>query len=204
MMRTFELGPRRGLPWLCLGLAFTLAACPGEGTSDTGSNATETGTETGPGDATNDSSGDPTTAMTSEMSGQPSTGEPPTDCDPPCEDGEVCVEGTCMGAGDSTGQPAECGTTFTTNDPACDECWQASCCMALQACYGDETVVGPTPCAQVDACIELWCTEAMDMMTLQTCVDENCPDLSGEVGVWFGLTLCTFNNCNEICNPEER
>jgi hypothetical protein len=200
MMRTFERGPWLGLPLLWLGLTFTLAACPGNGTSDTGSDATETGgTETGPGDTTLDPSGGTTTAMT----GQPSTGEPPGACDPPCEDGEVCIDGTCMSDSDSTGPAPECSTNFTTDDPACDACWQANCCSALQACYGDETVIGPTPCAQVNACIDLYCVDAMDMMSLQMCVDESCPALSDQVGLWFGLTLCGFLECDEICNPEE-
>lgn len=187
-------------------MALILTGCPGgDGTSDTGetgADPTETSaTETGPGEATSDPTNDPTDAMTSGMSGNPSTGDPPADCDPPCEDGEVCVEGTCMGASDSTGQPTECGTNFTTEDPACDQCWKDNCCTELQACWGDETQMGSTPCSSLDACINESCLDAMDLMSLQMCVDESCPELAGEVNLWYGVTLCGFTNCDEICNP---
>ena len=169
-------------------LAPTTTADPTGGGGDTDAMS---GTADGTANATtpaDDSAGDDMMATT----------DPPATCNPPCENGAQCIAGQCIGGGD-TGMPVECGTNVGTGNMACDDCSHANCCMEVQACFGDETVVMATPCLELNNCIATNCTMATNAMELQTCIDTNCPDLAGELGNWLAFNNCVFTNCQAQC-----
>ena len=94
--------------------------------------------------------------------------------------GEQCIAGNCVGGmddgGSDTGMPAECGTNVMLMDPECNDCVQGACCMQMQACFGDETVVEPTPCFELNNCITMNCAEAATAQELMDCVNMSCAE----------------------------
>jgi len=124
-------------------------------------------------------------------------------CDPACAPGEQCIAGNCVGGmddgGSETGTPGECGTNVSTMNAECDACAQDSCCMQLQACFGDETVMMNTPCLDLNNCIAMNCAEAATAEELQTCVDEMCMENAGEFQTWVAFISCVGMNCMMQC-----
>ena len=195
--------------WIGLsGLTLALAGCPGDdsGTSDTMattmSPTTSTTNSTNPTTDTTDGA----TGNAESSTGAGSTGEDTTGgvtCDPPCEAGQMCVSGTCFDVDDSSSgePPAECGLGVMLQfpNPACGDCLAANCCMQLQGCFGDETVMMETECLQLNNCIFMNCQGVMPA-DLQMCIQDNCGDFAGSLQDWIGYQMCAGANCAADCS----
>ncbi|MEM9453315.1 MAG: hypothetical protein AAGF11_03995 [Myxococcota bacterium] len=201
--------------WIGLtGLVVALAGCPGDDSNgDTMANPTTMDPTT----TTNPTTGtDPTTSGSGADSttGGGESSSTGAMCDPPCEAGEVCVEGICLmevGESSSSGgeessssgaPPAMCGLGVNLMFPTamCGECAEAMCCMELQACFGDETVMEPTACTQLNACINTNCGEAATLPALQMCVDENCAETADALNGFLGYVNCVGTSCAAACS----
>jgi hypothetical protein len=162
---------------------------PTNGSAETGTTDPSAGTEdTGPADTG-------TTDPTAE------TGNECTAMDE-CIDDSMCAGGMCIGCicvgGGETGT-GECGTNVSTMNAACDDCTHANCCPEVQGCFGDETVMGETPCLQLNNCIAMSCGTAMTLEDLQMCIEMNCPDLAGELETFLMFNACAGMNCAAEC-----
>jgi hypothetical protein len=104
--------------------------------------------------------------------------------------------GTGPGACDpgvSLGQTCQ---NITTNDPTCDACMRASCCAAVDACFGD------TNCAGLQVCVTNFCPNIIDQMQFSQCVQSNCSACVASqqtVDLFNGIPNCLDANCLTQC-----
>ena len=126
------------------------------------------------------------------------------DCSPTdeCMTDQDCGGGTCEGCvcmADDGGSGATCPSNVSTQNPACDSCIAENCCSQFQTCFGDASVTMETPCLQLNNCIAMNCMTAMDVQSLQECVNTSCADLAGEFNNWVGFNQCAATSCQAQC-----
>lgn len=200
---------------LAIGLVLPPTACggdDGEGEDDSAGSvgATQGGGDTGADDGASESSGaeagdSESGATTGADTGAEDAGtfggmcSATDECtvDEDCGGG-TCVDCACVG-GDSGGSGAMCPSNVSTGNMACDSCLAESCCSEFQTCFGDETVTMETECLQLNNCIVENCGMAMDVASLQECVNTNCPDTAGEFNNWVSFTQCLGTSCMSQC-----
>lgn len=125
-------------------------------------------------------------------------------CDPPCQAGQECIDGACLDMPDATTAepPAECGLAveFDYPDfPECGPCAKASCCLELQACFGDEVTMMETECHQLNNCIAMSCSMVMTTRELQACAEQLCPTVSAWFDTWLAFEVCLAASCQAAC-----
>jgi hypothetical protein len=186
-------------------LVALMAGCPAGDDGETGVSTINTPTTEVAEDSTStgEATTNPGTTMPAESTGMDTSGG--VTCDPPCEAGQQCIDGTCFDMpGDSTtGEPpAECGLVVQLNfpNPECGPCAEANCCPELQGCFGDETTMEMTECLQLNNCIAMECMTAMTLMEVQECVDMNCMDFSASLNTWIAYQACLGMKCMAQCS----